>query len=133
MSIIADASRDVEKAKVLFQQKDILNSGEIDFDDYRELMQQMGVHLTDNELSDSIAQYDVDGSGHIELPELISALKHIHESTVKRMRGISDYISMSVAGSNERYIPPDSGVLKFTMLDGFVKKDLCQILTIHGK
>jgi hypothetical protein len=133
LSILADASGNIEKAKVLFQQKDILNTGEIDFEEYRELMQELGVHLSDNDLSDSIAQYDIDGSGHIELPELICSLKHIHESALKRMRSISDSITMSIAGSNERYIPPTSGILKFTLLDGFIKKDLCQILTIYGK
>jgi hypothetical protein len=133
LSILVDASGDIEKAKMLFQQKDILNSGEIDFEEYRELMQQLGVHLSDNELTDSIAQYDIDGSGHIELPELICSLNYIHDSAMKRMRSMSDSIAMSITGSNERYIPPTCGTLKFTLLDGFIKKDLCQILTIHGK
>lgn len=130
LKLLRDASSDIGTARALFEQADADGSGEIDKNELMGLLPQLGIHISESQVDDVMARYDIDGMGTIELPEFIGFVKSLHEDASKRMKDMSETIQMALTENlKRRYVPPREGILRMELLDGFVKKDLFQVIS----
>ncbi|CAM9213873.1 unnamed protein product, partial [Ectocarpus fasciculatus] len=130
LKLLKGASSDIKEAKLLFQQADADQSGEIDKPELMGLLPELGIFISENQVDDVMSRYDVDGTGTIELPEFLGFVKSLHEDADKRMRDMSETIQMALTENlMRRYVPPREGILRMELLDGFLRKDLFQVLS----
>ncbi len=130
LKLLRDGASDIHKAKELFLTADADGSGEIDKEEFKNLLELLEIHLTDTQISDAMAQYDVDGQGTIELPEFLGFVKSLREDCDLRMRDMSETLCMAIdIPYPDRYVPPREGILSMELLDGFIKKKVFQVIS----
>jgi hypothetical protein len=134
LTLLKEASSDIQKAKILFKQCDTDGSGEIDKDELLCLLPELGIYISETQIDDVMARYDVDGTGTIELPEFLGFVKSLHEDAAVRMKDMSETIQMALADRLKiRYVPPRTGTMRMELIDGFLRKDLFQVLRHSGR
>jgi hypothetical protein len=127
---------DVEKATELFEEVDRDGSGEIDREEFGQLMEEIGLGLTPEQLDEIYTTYDADDSNTIELDEFLIFLKHEYHSAKDRLRDLThepawyDEKACAETGVKVRYIPPTSGTVNLSIIDGFTKKDVYRTLSV---
>ena len=93
-------------------------------------MNRMGIEVTEKRLSDLMNQYDVDQGGKIELHEFLMLLKSQHKEAQARIKELVEAPIMVLKNDqSKQYLPPERGVLKITVADGFAKKDQYRIMS----
>jgi hypothetical protein len=124
------ASHRMDKVKELFREADEDLSGELSKDEIRTVLDKCEVMLEDSKLDDVITQYDVDGSGTLELNEFLAFVYSIHDDAVTKIQSMCETINMAVSSMpRDRYLPPKQGVLRVELSDGYVKKELHQVIS----
>lgn len=134
--LIACASN-VELAMQLFQEKDADGSGEIDEEEFGDLVRSLGIEMTPERQREVMAEFDVDQGGKLEIPEFLLFLKVQHREASKRLRDLTEQPVMvsrgappgSGKGDVNRYVPPREGILHMRVVDGFARKDIHRTLT----
>ena len=130
LKMLKEASSNMKMAKELFVKADSDGSGELDKEELQALLPELDIYISEAQIDDVMARYDVDGTGLIELPEFLGFVRSLHEDAEKRMRDMSETIQMALQENlKRRYIPPREGHLRMELIDGFVKKDLFQVLS----
>lgn len=143
------ASGDITLALKLFKEVDLDDSGGIDMHELDTLMRSMGIKLTDSRLRETMANYDPDGSGAIEIADFLKFLRKIHNELESHLLDIQriPVIATRTDPSDdtwpfgipvidprrtdnkwERFVPPDVGSLAIEVSDGFVTKDVFRTL-----
>jgi len=139
------ASGDITLALKLFKDVDLDDSGGIDMHELDVLMKSMGIKLTDSRLRETMANFDPDGSGAIEIADFLKFLRKSHTELASHLLDIQriPVIATRIDTSGDeyhtstpvidprrsdniwkRYIPPHAGVLAIEVSDGFVTKDV---------
>eukprot|EP00602_Paraphysomonas_sp_CaronLab_P004794 CAMPEP_0185021358 /NCGR_PEP_ID=MMETSP1103-20130426/4051_1 /TAXON_ID=36769 /ORGANISM="Paraphysomonas bandaiensis, Strain Caron Lab Isolate" /LENGTH=1351 /DNA_ID=CAMNT_0027552843 /DNA_START=296 /DNA_END=4348 /DNA_ORIENTATION=+ len=129
---LRESARSSERAKLLFNQFDIDNSGEIDKDELFQLMKSIGLDIDETEIEDMMAMFDINGDGTIELPEFINFIKYQYKSAIARIRDMTESPAMVLSSDlsrTHRYVPPRTGILHIEVVDGFVLKEHFQVIT----
>lgn len=93
-------------------------------------MSRMGLKLSDKRLGELMNKYDVDGGGSIEMSEFLMLLKSQKQEAVLRIKEMMECPIMVLRNDKKnRYIPPESGFLHITVVDGFARKKIYRVLT----
>lgn len=71
---ICAAASDTRRAKELFREIDVDNSGEIGKEEFQQLLEKMGMEVSADWIDDIMKPYDLDESGNIDLQEFIAFL-----------------------------------------------------------
>lgn len=163
--LVKQATKDIKKAVALFQEVDKDGSGELDEEEFGQLMQAIGMDISHGKVQEVMAEYDVDGGGVIEMAEFLLFLKNQQKDANKRLRELTEVpvliskldnpnvaeetrplttsatpLTSTVAFAAEsansttqapikRYLPPDKGILKFQVIDGFQQKENYRVIT----
>jgi Ran GTPase-activating protein (RanGAP) involved in mRNA processing and transport len=130
LELLRIASHRMDKLQELFRLADADKSGELSKEELKFVLDKCDVSMEDEKLNDVMLQYDVDGSGTIELNEFLAVVSSIHDDAVTKIQAICETICMaSDTRPRTRYLPPASGTLRLELLDGFVKKALHQVIS----
>jgi hypothetical protein len=76
---ICTAASDTRRAKELFRELDSDNSGQIDKEEFQQLLEKMGIEVSSDWIDDVMKPYDLDESGNIDLQEFIAFLAAQYE------------------------------------------------------
>lgn len=132
--------RDPASAIEQFDILDTNQSGELEFRQFHCLLEHLGVNMTLSQVSEVIARYDVDGSGMISKSEFRQYLQTQLESSEAKLRDLIEdpILALSTAAStpysaHERYIPPKTGTLHMTIIDGFVRKQIYKAVSENDR
>jgi len=124
------AAADIQSAIRLFQEADSDDSGSLDHEEIRVLMERLGLIMSLKRLTNLIAKFDIDQGGKIELPEFLMLLKEQRVEAKQRIDDIRNVPIMAWKHNPDmRYVPPEKGYLQITVMDGFAKKKHYRILT----
>jgi hypothetical protein len=124
------AASNIQLAVRLFQEVDADGSGELDRDELGRLMAKMGFKMSERRLAELMSQYDVDMGGKIELHEFLMLLKAQHQEATARIKELTQSPVMALRhDKGTRYLPPETGALHVTVIDGFAKKKHYRVLT----
>lgn len=124
------AASNIQMAVRLFQEVDTDGSGELDKEELGKLMAKMGFKMSDKRLTELMSQYDVDMGGKIELHEFLMLLKAQHQEATSRIKELTQSPVMALkSDKGTRYLPPETGALHCTVIDGFAKKKHYRVLT----
>jgi len=133
---IVDSAGDIKGAVRLFQEVDEDGSGEVDREELGELINSMGINITENRIDEIFALYDVDGGGSIGLSEFLSFLKTQKQESAHRIKDMTE-IPIMVDSANPgkpngqplQWVPPREGVAKITVVDGFITKAIKRVMS----
>ena len=135
---IADSASDIQAAVRLFQEVDEDESGEVDREELGQLIDSMGINMTQNRMDDIFNMYDVDGGGSIGLSEFLSFLKTQKQESVARIKDMCEMPVMILADGSQDLVPkselrswsvPSSGSLKCGVKDGFATKPIKRVMS----
>lgn len=123
LRLVVLAASNTQLAHKLFFEADADLSGKLDKDELQEVLNKIGFVIEEDRLHDIMAVFDVDGEGTIELPEFMSLLKSQQREANLRIRDLTEYPIMALAGAlDKKFIPPRTGILHVKLIDGFVQK-----------
>jgi hypothetical protein len=126
------AANDIQRAKELFNEFDIDGSGEIDKTEFMQLLEAVGISTNENMIDKCMFLVDVDGSGLIELEELVNFFKASANDAEKQINELIETSAMCVPnkqGEYVRYVPPSSGYLRIQLENGHSRKSGFQVIT----
>mmetsp|Transcript_22581 Transcript_22581/g.42113 ORF Transcript_22581/g.42113 Transcript_22581/m.42113 type:complete len:1139 (+) Transcript_22581:708-4124(+) len=126
------AANDINKAKELFNEFDIDKSGEIDKHEFMALLQAVGIPTSESIIDKCMFLVDVDGSGMIELDELIDFFKASAKDAEKKINELIETSAMCVPNKNGdyvRYVPPTTGYMRIQLENGQSRKSTFQVIT----
>jgi hypothetical protein len=136
---VKSAAKHVSKAKDLFREYDVDKSGEIDCGELFELLSALGLDITEEQIVDAMTIIDIDGSGTIELSELLTFIKDHEQDAISRIKELTELPVMVAIDSStaekvkinklKRYIPPRSGKLIIELVDSYKIKEYYQVMT----
>lgn len=127
---LLDACSDRTSARQFFEYVDTDNSGEIDRDEFGELLASIGIDLDNTRLDATFDQYDLDRGGTIGMTEFFVFLKREKPHAERRLRDLTHAPALCLGRSlGTRYVPPARGVLHLTIIDGFQRKEVYKTLT----
>ena len=136
---IKDSAGDISAAIHLFQEVDEDGSGEIDREEFAEMVRQMGIGMSENRIDEVYNTYDVDGGGSIGLSEFLAFLKTQKAEASARIDDLCEMPVMAlddgipVKESKKQhydpYNPPKVGKLEIHVEDGFVMKEIKKVLS----
>jgi Ca2+-binding EF-hand superfamily protein len=131
LRLIQEAAQNVELGTRLFREADRDNSGELDKDELRAVLNRMGFDKMDHEkMEDLMAVFDIDGAGTIVEEEFIQLLRSQAREANMRVEEMISYPIMALASSpTAKYVPPRKGVLSMNVIDGFVRKDNHKVIS----
>ena len=139
LSKIKDSAADISTAIHLFQEVDEDGSGEIDREEFAEMVRQMGIGMTEARIDEVYNTYDVDGGGSIGLSEFLAFLKTQKAEAAARIDDLCEMPIMTlddgipVKESKKQhydpYEPPKEGRLEIFVEDGFVMKEIKKVLS----
>ena len=119
LRLLQEAASNVELGTKLFYEADEDNSGRLDKDELKNVLDKIGFIVDDDKLNDLLAVFDVDGTGTIDLNEFLSLLKSQNREATIRIKEMVEYPIMALTSDRtKRYIPPKTGILKFNVVDG---------------
>jgi hypothetical protein len=131
LRLIQEAAENVELGRRLFREADRDNSGELDKDELRTVLNRMGFDKMDHEkMEDLMAVFDIDGAGTIVEEEFIQLLRSQAREANMRVEEMIAYPIMALASSpSVKYVPPRKGILRMNVIDGFVRKDNHKVIS----
>ena len=113
----------------LFNHYDEDGSGELDYHEFTDLLNEFGMSCTEKEGKAIIESVDTDGGGLLELDEIIAYVRKLGEEAPNKIFNLEHRFTMSQNKSTERYIPPEKGHVRVQILDSFVQSDVNISLT----
>jgi Ran GTPase-activating protein (RanGAP) involved in mRNA processing and transport len=127
---LLDACSDKRAAKQFFDYVDTDHSGEIDRDEFGELLASIGIDLDNERLDATFDVYDLDRGGTIGITEFYVFLKREKPHAERRLLDLTHGPAFCTAKNpGVRYVPPARGVLHLTIVDGFQRKAIFKTLT----
>lgn len=132
LRLLEAAASDVTKATQLFHEADLDNSGELDRYEMQLILARLGIGAANNpkRFADIMGLFDLDGSGLMGLDDFLSLVKSQRLEASSRIRELTQYSVMALASRpGQRYIPPTTGQLTLTVVDGFVQKAAYSVLS----
>ena len=127
---IIDACSNIENAINFFNAVDLDGSGEVEKVEFQKLLSNMGIYLDAERLQECFDTYDTDQGGTLGITEFLLFLKKTHDETAARLRDLTSSPAYCVHNKpNIRYVPPNDGILYFSIVDGFKRKDIYRTLT----
>jgi ribosomal protein L12E/L44/L45/RPP1/RPP2 len=135
LRLMLDAASNSALGTKLFYEADEDNSGRLDKDELQNVLDKIGFTIDSDRLQDILAVFDVDGAGTIDLSEFQSLLKSQHHEVAMRIREMLQYpILATSTHPTVKYVPPRTGILRCSVVDGFVrKKDFYTITAVDQK
>jgi hypothetical protein len=131
---LQECAKDIANVEKLFNDFDTDGSGEITRAEFTELLGNIGIQVTESQITDVMSVYDVDGGGTIELAEFLSFVKLQHVEAGSRIKDmIESQALVDVNHKNIRYKPPRSGFLQMQVFDSYSKKDNFSVLTTTNR
>jgi hypothetical protein len=134
-----------ERVKEIFEQFDVDKSGELDRDEFKQLLISLGMNITESALDQIMTEIDFDGTGLLEIDEIHSYIRKIAKDAPDRIWSLQNHVQMTLApevtdkksfhsikNSNPnsvRYIPPSYGLLKIEVVDSFIRGDNSVVLS----
>lgn len=73
--------------------------------------------------------YDMDQGGSIGITEFLNFLKTQKIEACNRLKDMCFMPLMALEGKSEAYVPPLDGIMKITVVDGFVTKEIKRVLS----
>ncbi len=136
---IKDSAADISAAIHLFQEVDEDGSGEIDREEFAEMVRQMGIGMSEERIDEVYNTYDVDGGGSIGLSEFLAFLKTQKAEATARIDDLCEMPIMALDDGvpvkeskkthYDPYEPPKEGRLEIIVEDGFVMKEIKKVLS----
>jgi hypothetical protein len=124
------AANNTEEAVALFHKYDADESGALDKGELKLVLADFGMMVDDDKIDDFINTYDVDGEGLIEMPEFLSFVKSQYHEAANRIRDMTENMGMALAATPEcKFNPAREGVLRFEVIDSFIKKAKYQVIS----
>lgn len=131
---LQECAKDIANVERLFSNFDKDNSGEITRSEFKELLVEIGIEVTESQITDVMSAYDVDGGGTIELSEFLSFVRLQHVEAGSRIKDmIESQALVDVSNKNVRYKPPRSGFLQLQVFDSYSKKENFSVLTTTNR
>jgi hypothetical protein len=131
---IKDSAADINAAIRLFQEVDEDGSGEIDREEFAEMVRQMGIGMSEERIDEVYATYDVDGGGSIGLSEFLAFLKTQKAEASARIDDLCETPIMTLDDGipikdsrgkiYDPWMPPSTGRIEIEVIDGFVEKEI---------
>lgn len=132
LRLLEAAASDVQRATALYYEADLDKSGELDREELRLVLARLGIDAATNpkRLADIMSLFDLDGSGLMNLPDFLSLVKSQRVEAEKRIREMTTRSVMSLASKpGVRYIPPRTGQLNLSVVDGYMAKQGHAVMT----
>ena len=136
MSIIAglhkmkDAAGNKERGLQLFHEADADGGGTIDAAELTDLLEGVGMDVTEDMIDDIMMVYDIEGAGSIQLPEFLAFLKAQHRESSARLDEMTEMRVMATSQQPDRkYTPPRTGILHLGVMDGFTRKEKFSVIS----
>lgn len=130
LRLLLEAASNAALGTKLFYEADEDNSGRLDKDELQNVLDKIGFKIDSDRLQDILAVFDVDGAGTIDLTEFQSLLKSQHHEVAMRIKEMLQYPILALSTSpTVKYVPPRSGVLRCSVVDGFVRKKNFYMMT----
>mmetsp|Transcript_16332 Transcript_16332/g.30488 ORF Transcript_16332/g.30488 Transcript_16332/m.30488 type:complete len:1463 (-) Transcript_16332:187-4575(-) len=131
---LQECAKDIANVEKLFNDFDVDGSGEITRSEFTELLSNIGIQVTESQITDVMSVYDVDGGGTIELSEFLSFVRLQHVEAGSRIKDmIESQALVDVNHKNIRYQPPRSGFLNMQVFDSYSKKENFSVLTTTNR
>ena len=122
LRLLKDAASNQEMGKLMFLEADADGSGKLDKGELKDVLENIGLDIDEEQLQDIFAVFDIDGEGAIDFPEFQNLLKSQAKEATARIHDMTHYPIMSSGG--KRYIPPRVGTLRLQVIDGFIRKQI---------
>lgn len=137
---LLEACSDTETAKEFFDEVDEDGSGELEPEEFRTLLQSIGIEVDDERLAEVFEKYDTDQGGTLGLPEFYVFLRKQHTDVLKRLddhlhtpsftrKGAAKMVNGKVDPRTPKWLPPVAGRLNLTVADGFKRKPIYRTLS----
>lgn len=124
------ACTDIDAAIGLFKSIDEDGSGELDQEEFGDLLSAMGINLDEERLEETFNTYDTDQGGTLGIDEFIVFIKKQSEDIKERLQDLTLQPAYGRGSSPKvRYVPPRTGSLQLSVVNGFQKKDIYKTLT----
>ena len=131
---LQECAKDIENVERLFSSFDKDSSGEITRDEFKDLLVEIGIEVTEAQITDVMSVYDVDGGGTIELSEFLSFVRLQHVEAGSRITDmIESQALVNVNSKTIRYKPPRVGFLQLQVFDSYSKKENFSVLTTTNR
>lgn len=107
-----------------------LKIGVLDKMELKLLMKKLGMEIRNEKVNEIFNLYDVDQGGSIDFSEFLTLLKAQNIEATARIHELTEAPVMALKSNpTEEYLPPRTGLLKVSVIDGFAKKDVYRILS----
>lgn len=137
---LLEACSDTETAKEFFDEVDEDGSGELEPEEFRTLLQSIGIDVDDERLAEVFEKYDTDQGGTLGLPEFYVFLRKQHTDVLKRLddhlhtpsftkKGAAKMVNGKIDPRTPKWLPPVTGRLNLTVVDGFKRKPIYRTLS----
>lgn len=133
------ACADRNMAQEFFNEVDEDGSGELERDEFRTLLESIGIDIDDERLDEIFEYYDTDQGGTIGLAEFYVFLKKQHQDSLKRLEDHLHSPAFCRKGCkmvegkpdphSTKYSPPSTGRLIIKVEDGFTRKNIFRIIS----
>jgi hypothetical protein len=122
LRMLKDAASNMELGKQMFLEADADGSGKLDKFELKDVLENIGLDIDEEQLQDIFAVFDIDGEGAIDFPEFQNLLRSQAKEATARIKDMTEYPIMT--NEKKRYIPPRSGLLRLQVVDGFIRKQI---------
>eukprot|EP00605_Chrysophyceae_sp_TOSAG23-4_P001328 GSChrysophyteH1.ASY1.ANO1.1445.1 assembled CDS len=137
------AASDVDLAVKFFNDIDVDGSGELDRDEFRQLMDRIGIDLDDERLEDVFDTYDTDQGGTIGVDEFLVFLRRQKVETESRLYDLTQtpaFCEKKDLAFNtkdnviqRKYVPSKNGKCTVVVEDSFKRKAIFRTVTSSDK
>eukprot|EP01032_Pedospumella_encystans_P009853 gene9853-11567_t len=135
LKIVQAAASDTESAMALFREIDADGSGQLDEEEFGNLVTCMGLSMSPEQVRECMSEYDVDNGGVIEMSEFSLFLRNQAKEAERKLKELTEFPIMAIRAEKEikRYIPPRTGTLTLVVVDGFTLKDTYRVLSASDR
>ena len=140
------SATDAVQASKLFEDVDLNKNGSLDKIELGKLISSMGIDFTDFKLRQTMATFDFDGSGSMEVDEFIAFLEssrtewenHVSDLTMLPIIIVNEATESSINNTyyvddSNRFIPPNTGALLMDITNERIFKDVFRTLASCDK
>lgn len=123
------AAANREKGIQLFHEADADGGGTIDAEELTDLLEGVGMEVSEDMIDDIMMVYDVENNGSIQLPEFLAFLRAQYREATARLEEMTEIRIMATRDRpKEKYSPPRQGWLHLAVMDGFTRKEKYSVM-----